>query len=199
MLVRVAGELRDARRAAGLSQEHVARVAGLSQSRVSRTERSQPPAPRIDELAPHCAALGLRLAVGVYPEGSPVRDAGQLRLLARFRAELGPGVTLRTEVPVGHPGDARAWDAVLDVGSPVGVDAETRLHDVQALQRRLELKWRDSGLPRVVLVVAATHHNRRVLREHREALASTFPLGTGPVMAALRAGVPPPENGIVVL
>jgi len=198
-LLALAAELRDARRAAGLSQGHVARIAGLNQSRVSRTERAQRLPPRLDELAMHCAALGLRLSVRAYPEGTPARDGGQLRLLERFRSEVHPGIAWRTEVPVGGPGDLRAWDAVLDAGVPIGIDAETRLHDIQALQRRLELKRRDSGIPRVVLVVASTRHDRTILREHRAALASTFPLDTAVVMAALRAGEAPPENGIVVI
>jgi len=79
------------------------------------------------------------------------------------------------------------------------VDAETRLRDVQALLRRLELKWRDSEVPRLVLLVAGTHHNRRVVREHRAALLSTLPLDTAQVLRALRAGEAPPQNGIVLL
>jgi hypothetical protein len=105
----------------------------------------------------------------------------------------------RSEVPVGGYGDLRAWDVVLDVGMLVAVDAETRLHDMQALQRRCETKLRDSGLGRLVLLVAATPHNRAVLRDHRIALASTFPLDTGEVMRALRAGTAPARNGVVVL
>ena len=81
----------------------------------------------------------------------------------------------------------------------IGVDAETRLRDIQALQRRTELKWRDSGVDKVVLVVAATKHNRAVLREHRLALASTLPLDTGAIMASLGAGEPPRANGIAIL
>ena len=54
-------------------------------------------------------------------------------------------------------------------------------------------------MDRIVLLLADTRHNRRVLREHREALRSTFPLDTRAVMAALRAGELPSANGIVVL
>ena len=104
-------------------------------------------------------------------------------------------------MPVAGPGDLRAWDAVLDGPARIGIDAETRLHDVQQVQRRTELKRRDSGVPhRPVLLVTSTHHNRRVLREHRAALASTFPSDTGRghgVLCALAAA--PPGNGIVVL
>lgn len=195
----MARELMNARRSAGVSQAHVARAAGLSQSRVSRIERVESSAPRVDELAAHCAALGLRLVVKGYPDGSPVRDAGHLRLLGRLRRLVGGRYRWRSEVPVGGQGDLRAWDAVLQGPVEIGLDAETRLHDIQDLQRRTELKWRDSGVAMVVLLVASTHHNRRVLREHRAAVASTFPYDTGPILRALKSGVAPPGNGIVLL
>jgi hypothetical protein len=47
--------------------------------------------------------------------------------------------------------------------------------------------------------VGATRHNRSVLREHRAALASTFPLGTAAILAPLREGRLPEASGIVVL
>ena len=96
----IAAELREARLAAGVSQDHVARVAGLSQSKISRIERAQRTSARVDELAQHCAALGLRLSLKAYPEGEAVRDAGQLRLLQRFREELDGRFGWRSEVPV---------------------------------------------------------------------------------------------------
>ena len=103
----------------------------------------------------------------------------------------------RFEVGLAVPGDKRAWDAWLDGPGDIAIDAETRLQDVQDLQRRLELKWRDSGRPRVVLVVSASRHNRRVIREHRAALACTLPLDTREVLASLRVGEVPRANGIV--
>jgi len=192
-------ELRAARVSAGYSQSHVAAAAGLSQARVSRIERAQSAPARIDELAVQCAALGLRLSLKVYPEGSPVRDAGQLRLLARFRSRLGLRFRWRSEVPIGGSGDLRAWDVQLDGPGSIGVDAETRLTDMQAVQRRCEAKLRDSGVDRLILLVGASRHNRRVLADHREALRSTFPADTPEVMAALRRGSLPGSNGIVLL
>jgi transcriptional regulator with XRE-family HTH domain len=193
------GELRDTRLAAGLSQDHVAQVAGLSQSRVSRTERADRLPARVDELAAHCAALGLRLSLKAYPEGSSVRDVAQLRLLERFRERLDRQFLWRTEVLIGGAGDLRAWDIQLDGPGSIGIDAETRLYDIQALQRRFEAKWRDSGVDRVVLLAASSRHNRRVLADHRDALRSTFPADTPEIMAALRRGRLPGSNGIVIL
>ncbi len=196
---RLGTELRDARRAAGLSQGEVARASALSQSQVSRAERAVRHAPRVDELARHAAVLGLRLSVKLYPEGSPVRDAGQLRLMQRFRRQLPADTPLQHEVPIGGTGDLRAWDLVLGTKPAVAVDAETRLHDLQALQRRCATKLRDSDVDRLVLLVAATPHNRLVLREHRLTLETTFPLGHAQVMASLRHGRAPAASGIVVL
>jgi hypothetical protein len=155
--------------------------------------------PLIDELAAHCAVLGLQLSLKAYPDSSPVRDVAQLRLIERFRPRVGARFGWRSEVLVRGTGDLRAWDVQLDGSGSIGVDAETRLHDIQALQRRVEAKRRDSGVDRVVLLVASTRHNRRVLCEHREALRSTFPADTPEILAALRQGRLPGSNGIVVL
>jgi transcriptional regulator with XRE-family HTH domain len=195
----VAQELRETRLSAGVSQARVAQAARLRQSRVSRTERVEGPAPRLDELAKHCAVLGLRLSLRMYPEASPVRDAAQLRLLQRLRAVVGSEFRWRTEVPVAGQGDLRAWDVLLDGPDRVAIDAESRLYDIQALQRRTELKLRDSGVSCVVLVVAGTTYNRAVLKEHRAALASTLPLGTRDVLTSLRSGRAPKASGIALL
>jgi transcriptional regulator with XRE-family HTH domain len=194
----LATELREARLAAGLSQRAVAEAAGLTQSKVSETELARR-FRRFDEASRHAAVLGLRLSVKAYPQGSPVRDAGQLRLLGRLRVQVHRTFRWRTEVLIGGLGDLRAWDVQLGGPGSIGIDAEMRLRDIQATQRRCETKWRDSGVDRVLLVVAATIHNRAVLREHRVALSSTFPADTAEVMRSLRRGEVPPRNGIVIV
>ena len=196
---RLGRELRDARRSAGLSQVLVARAAGMSQSRISRHERDAGRAASLEALAIHCAVLGLRLSVGAYPHGSPVRDAAHLALLGRLRGLVGQRFSWRAEAPISGRDDLRAWDVLLSGAVSIGVDAETHLYDLQALQRRTELKWRDSGVKRTLLLVRDTRHNRRVLREHADALASTFPLGSAAVLADLVAGRDPGGNGIVIL
>lgn len=198
MQQRVASELRDARLEAGVSQAHVSRVAGVSQSQISRVELAQAAGLTIVDLARHCAALGLRLDVKAFPIASPVRDAAQLHLIERFRREVHEGWRWASEVLVGRYGDLRAWDVHLAGPGTVGIDAETRLHDLQSLQRRCEAKARDSGVDRVVLLVADTKHNRRVLRDHRGALRSTFPADTGEIARALRMGVLPARSGVVI-
>jgi hypothetical protein len=79
------------------------------------------------------------------------------------------------------------------------VEAESRLRDIQALERRLGLKLRDGGLERVVLVVSDTRSNRRVLDSHRDALRSLLPLDGRAILRALRAGLLPEASGILLV
>ncbi len=99
-----------------------------------------------------------------------------------------------------NPVDDRWWDAVASKdGIAVACEAETRLHDIQAQTRRAHAKFTAGSADRLVLAVADTDHNRRVLREAREVLRGDFPLDTRAVMAALAVGRDPGANGIVVL
>src|SRR5688572_22572737 len=129
-------ELREARLAAGLSQAKVGKAVGVSHSTISRIESAlarDVPLIRLDLVA---AVVGLRLSVRAFPMGRAVRDEAQLALVARLRTELHPSLAWRTEVPIPIVGDLRAWDA--SIGGPgwtVYVDAETRIRDVQALER----------------------------------------------------------------
>ena len=105
-----------------------------------------------------------------------------------------------TEVPLPIPGDRRAWDGFLRIDSvSIGIEAEARIRDVQAVDRRCALKRRDGGVDIVILVVADTRANRRMLSLHREALGANFPLDTRQILDALRAGRAPTASGIVVL
>ena len=98
------------------------------------------------------------------------------------------------------PGDRRAWDgAAVLRGRTAGCEMETRLGDVQALERRIALKERDSGVDIVLLVVAATRHNRRMLELHREQLRGLLPLDSRQVLDAFRRGVLPERSGIVIV
>jgi transcriptional regulator with XRE-family HTH domain len=197
--VAIGRELRDARELAGLSQAHAGRLSGLSQPKVSRIEWARDRSVDVEGLAVLAAVLGLRLSLQVFPEGSPARDRAHLALLARFREHVGAQWSWASEVPVASRGDLRAWDGVLTGAARIAVDAETRLTDVQALQRREELKLRDGSVDRLLLLVSPTRHNLAVLREHREALRSTFPLDTAGVLPSLRGGRDPGANGVVLV
>ena len=79
------------------------------------------------------------------------------------------------------------------------VEAETALHDLQAVDRRVALKMAEGEEDHVLLLVADTKRNRRVLQEFRALLRVRYPLDTRAVMAALRSGRCPGASGIVVL
>lgn len=200
LLIEVGAELREARLRAGLTLAAVGRAVGLSHSQVSRIERGLAPRVALADLVAIGAVVGLDLSAKLYPAGGPIRDVAQLEQESRFRGRLHPDLRMRTEVPIPAPGDMRAWDAMVDNGTErIGVEFEMRLRDVQALERRIALKQRDSALDRVVLVVRDSHANRRALHEHAELLRVTFPLATREILAALGAGRLPPASGIVVL
>ncbi len=158
--------------------------------------------PRVpfDTLAVVGAVLGLDVSMRAYPDGDPIRDSAQIALLARLRILLPATVRWRTEVPLDLPGDRRAWDAVI-VGSGwrVPVDAESRLRDVQACSRTVALKRRDDRSAVVILLVADTRHNRRVLRLARADLVADFPISGSVALASLANGEPPAGSEIVLL
>lgn len=200
-LLRMGRELRDARIAAGLSQERLAAAAGISHGHVSRIEHGVVPNLSMLAMARVGALLGLRVSCRAYPMGPPIRDAAHVALLGRLRAELGPGLRMRTEVPLrSAPGDLRAWDAeVLSAQGDCKVEAETRLADLQSLERRIALKMQDDGVSIVVLLVAGSRSNRAVLAHARVSLRERFPCDTRAILRALRRGEMPPASGICVL
>jgi transcriptional regulator with XRE-family HTH domain len=192
-------ELRRARRMAGISQDALGAATGLSGSEVGRVERGESPWLRTVNAARLLGAVGLDLWVRAYPGGPPVRDAAHLRLIAGFEARLPSAVRCHREVPIPTSGDRRALDLML-AGLPLrtGVEAETMLDDTQALQRDINLKRRDAGLERMILLVRDSARNRDILRS-TDAFDRSFPLRTRAVMAALSRGRDPGADGIVVL
>lgn len=198
-LLDLGGEIRRAREAAGLSQERVALAGQVSHTLVSRIEHGDPGVPFL-HLVRVAAAVGLDVSLRAFPGPDPVRDRGQLGLLERFRALLAPGLSMPTEVPLPTPGDQRAWDAVvIGAGPPIGVEAVARLLDVQAVDRRVHLKLRDSGLDRAILLLGDTRHNRHVLRTIGDALTVSYPVRSQTMVDALAQGLDPGGSGIVLL
>ena len=200
LLADLGAELRSARTAAALSLATVVGAAGISPTELSRIERGF--APWLDVLVASrlCAVVGLDLSVRAFPGGDPLRDAGHTRLISAFSDRLGPGLRVRTEVPVADGRDQRAWDqTVSDRMDTAAVEHETRLTDAQALARRIALKSRDSGIHRVILVLADTRANRNAVAGAREVLRPLFPLDGAEVLAALSAGRLPRASGIVFI
>ncbi|MGH2465157.1 MAG: helix-turn-helix domain-containing protein [Candidatus Limnocylindrales bacterium] len=200
LLLELVRELRIARIGHGLSQESVGNAVGLSGSEVGRIERGQISSVSPVNLARLLSVVGLDLTARAYPTGTSLRDKAQIVLLGRLRAELAPTLTWRTEVPVGPRGDLRAWDAVIGTGAQrIGVEAETRLVDLQATERRMALKCRDSSIQRAILLMADTRTNRTTLRTLESALSGSFPISGRDALANLRAGRVPAGNAIVLL
>lgn len=149
-------------------------------------------------LARHAAAVGMRARVRLYPDGEPLSDAAQVALIRRFRVQVGTHGTWDFEVPVPLPGDQRAFDAVLTLAEGrIGLEFCTRLADVQAQLRAVNLKKRDAGLDRLIVVVQATRTNRRALREAGSALAD-FPGSGRRLLGSLAAGELPPTDGVIL-
>ncbi|MEY2434450.1 MAG: hypothetical protein QOC92_4175 [Acidimicrobiaceae bacterium] len=97
------------------------------------------------------------------------------------------------------PGDLRSADGVID--SPrvdAIVEAETRLDDLQAVERRIRAKQRDLGSIRAILLVADSRHNRAVIRSVPD-LKDQFPIATRVCLAALGRGDDPGGDCLIVL
>lgn len=202
-LYRVALDARQARISAGLSHRDVANAIGVSHMKVGRFERTGTHDRSLAFVAAYCAVVGLDLAIRTYPAGDPIRDRAQLALLERLRARLHPSLRWQTEVALPIEGDLRAWDAEIRGRHPATwrarVEAETRISDGQALERRLSLKLRDDPGGHLVLLASDTRTNRAALRSLREGFRDMLPLGTREVMTALVAGRDPGGSGIVIL
>lgn len=194
-------DLREARVAAGLRQADIGRALRRSASAIGRVERNAAKRVPVEDLAAHAAAVGLRLSTHLYPGSGRLRDARQLDMMNRYREIIAPGGwMIALEVPVGPPPDLRALDLVLSK-PPIRIAHEflSRLRDVQAQIRPLLRKHRDSGIPRIVLVVAGSHANRRAVAEAGPVFREAFPLTTRTVLAALRSGRDPGGNGLVFI
>ena len=167
---------------------------------VSRVERGLVASARLDDLVVFGAAVGLKVWITTFPAERAIHDAPQLALLRRFRARIGDGWHWTYEAIVPIQRDQRAADAVIrNTSAVVMIEAFTRLADGQAQLRAVRIKARDMGLDRGILVIAATHANRRALALASDVVAADFPLGTRAVLTALAAGRDPGANGLVLL
>ncbi|HEX6656361.1 MAG TPA: helix-turn-helix transcriptional regulator [Candidatus Limnocylindria bacterium] len=194
-----ADEFKNARLAAGLSQARVAASVGLSQRTVSRYEAADPPYPDLVTAARLAAVVGLELKLHCFPGQVRLRDAAHVALVGRFLARLPKAVVRQLEAPIAR-GDQRAWDVLLTMGDTrIGLIAETRIRDLQALLRREHRKQVDGGVDVLILLLADTRNNRRAMAEAATLLGEEFPLRTRAVMAGLGCADAPAANGIVVL
>lgn len=198
--VQIGAELRTARIGLDVPQALVAAVVGVSQSYYSRIERGAAHGVTLEHLSVAFQAVGHDLSVKAFPSGLPIRDKAQLELIGRLRTHVHAQATWKVEVPLRIPGDRRAWDVVIGIGRlRIGVEAETRIRDVQAVERRMALKKRDDGVDRVILLVRATRSNRAIVRALARELQSAFPLSSADALAALAEGRDPGGDAIILL
>ena len=185
-----------------MTQKQVAKLAGTSQATVSRVESGKIRQLSFIVAAQIDAAVGSDLWVKTYPSGHRPRDLAQLLRLDTFHANGVAPLRHRREVPlpvIGPHPDQRAWDATIEDGHEVmAVEFEVRLYDYQAQLRRIRLKQRDGQPDRLLVVVADTSRNRRVLREFGPLDQDLPHLLSKEVVADLRAGRLP-RTGIVLV
>lgn len=199
LITEIGREVRATRINAGTSQRAAGARMGLSHSQLGRIERGELRNLTLQQACRAARAVGLRPIVRLIPDADPALDAGQLALLGRLRRVLPSGAVLHTEVPLPLNGDRRAWDATVALDHVVAFEAETRLNNAQALERRIALKLRDGRVDVAILVAADTRWNRTFLDLHREALRTRFPLDSREILGALRLGKAPRARGILVL
>ena len=196
-LEELGNDLRSARLAAGLTLAEVGRAIGSSPQTVLRVERPAAATSSPYQLARQAAAVGMRLRIKAYPEGPPIRDAAQVRLIREFRARIG-GAGLRLEQPVtDDPADRRAFDATIDLPGGCGLEFISRFYDCQAQLRSALLKQRDANVLRLVIVVRATHANRRAVAAVGDILETSFAIAGRAATARLARGEDPGGNALI--
>jgi transcriptional regulator with XRE-family HTH domain len=202
-MIRAGEEHRLTRIAAGLSLRACADASGVSHQQLLRFEHGTLRRVIVEDMGAWFAVLGLDLSMKTYPAGDPIRDRAQLALLERLRVRLHPTLRWRTEVPLPIESDLRAWDAEIRGRDPrpwrARVEAETRIADGQALERRLALKLRDDPDGHLILLVSDTRSNRLALRALGPGLRAMVPLDSRPILSALGDGREPPASGVVVI
>ena len=79
------------------------------------------------------------------------------------------------------------------------VEAETRLVDLQELERRIALKARDEGTDRVILLIGDTRANRSAIRAAGQGLLALLPVDGRRAIALLEDGVNPGGGALITL
>lgn len=165
-------------------------MVGVSQSDISRIEQLR----RVEltsfaEIGAMAAVLGYDLGANLYPVGDAIRDKGHQALIGRFRKVLSPAWRVAAEVPLLNRDDKRAWDLLLRIPMQlVGVEAETKIRDVQSFVRRIRERERDGGADVIVIVLAELAHNRRILPQLLEALGPNYATSARRALKSLREG-----------
>ncbi len=204
LVARALTELENAREGAGLSQANLAHALGWSSSALARFLANELDDVGVTRLSEMASVLGLEVSLGLHPIGDPVRDKGQLAIGRRFQAILSSKWRVTDETLLPGAGELRAWDKLLRLisASPpylVGVDIESRIHDVQAIVRRTRLRERDGQVDAIVLVLGDSATNRRVIDELRAGLGADYASSARAALRALRSGKRLVGGGVVLI
>lgn len=184
----------------GMTQARLGSAIGVSQSEISRREAGRAPGFTMRQAAVHAAAVGLRPSIKLYPVGGALRDEAQVRYVTEFLRRVGHAWRVQLEAPIPVAGDLRAVDVLLRAGEVrIAVEVITRLADLQAQIRAAQLKARDIGANRLIIVAAGTRANRETLAAARPSLLDAFDTDTRRVLADLARGVDPRRNAIIAL
>jgi hypothetical protein len=148
----------------------------------------------------HGAAVGLKLYVKAFPLGRRLLDDVQLGMINGFNIRIHRSWERTLEAVVPIPGDLRAADELIrnEVCS-CAIEAIARLADVQAQVRAAQAKRRDLGADRLILLVKATHANRRAIRDAGSMLLEAFPVHTRAAMRALSEGRDPGGDALILI
>lgn len=187
------------RQTANVSQRAIAKEIGWQQSELNRLERFGLPNVPLVRLAEIASVLGLEVSIRLHRIGDPVRDRASQALIARFVGLVASAFRMTHEALL-PTGDQRSWDLLLRCGGVlIGVEAVTRVRDLQALVRHIRLRERDGGVDHVVLLLSDSAHNRAMLSQLVDALGPRFTTSRREIIAALRAGRPIPGSGVMLM
>jgi transcriptional regulator with XRE-family HTH domain len=197
--VEIGSELRTARLILGVTQRVVGAAVGVSASEISRRELGVSRRLSGVGLAAHAAAVGLRVSIKLFPIGGGIRDEAQARYVQALLARVGHAWRVTLEAAIPRFGDLRAVDILLVSGAVrIAVEVITRVGDLQAQIRSARLKARDIGATRLVVVIADTHANVRVVDALRPMLAADFELDARRVLVDLEAGREPTRDALIL-
>jgi transcriptional regulator with XRE-family HTH domain len=202
---RVGRVFREVRTRKGWRQKDLAAMAGVSQGLISRIELGRLGSLSLNGLRKVGAALDIRISLDAWWQAGQIDrliDRGHAALVDHVVATLrANGWLTRVEVTFNHFGergsaDIVAWhprERILLI-----VEVKTVIGDVQATVSTFERKvrvlpdvleaderWTASSVARL-LVIAETHTNRAIVRDHKAIFDSIWPVRTAAVRRWLR-------------
>jgi transcriptional regulator with XRE-family HTH domain len=204
LVTRAIHELQVAREDRNVSLAQLAAATGSSESALSRFERLELEDVGVIRLSEIASVLGYEISLGIHPVGDPLRDRAQLAIGGRFDACLGPAWIVLNEVLLPEPGDRRSWDKVVQLAASdppyaIGVDIESRIRDVQTLTRRTRERETDHRIQHILLALADTATNRRLVGQLVENLGDPYRTPMREIRRSLKRAEKLPGSGVLLV